>query len=85
MQAEERYAELTKLGVSARVVTIGKKGAKYFKRRTDRFKVVGARPLMPYPMPRLHSATRRMMTCKRCVPFTNVPNVIYSECMQDSA
>lgn len=46
-QAEERNGELQKLGVPVKVVTIGKKGAKYFKRRADRFEVVGARLSCP--------------------------------------
>lgn len=60
LQAEQRNAELEKLGVPVKIVTIGKKGAKYFKRRTDRFSVVGGRQL-PAPSPcrdKMHQATR---------------------------
>lgn len=40
-QTEERNAELVQLGVKVKLVTVGKKGATYFKRRLDRFEIAG--------------------------------------------
>ncbi|KAK9917108.1 hypothetical protein WJX75_000962 [Coccomyxa subellipsoidea] len=39
-KAEKRNAELQKLGVNVKLVTVGKKGEKYFKRRSDRFDII---------------------------------------------
>jgi hypothetical protein len=32
-KAEQRYAELTKMGIAVRLIVVGRKGATYFKRR----------------------------------------------------
>jgi F-type H+-transporting ATPase subunit gamma len=39
-KAEQRVAELKELGVSAKIVTIGKKASVYFKRRSDQYDIV---------------------------------------------
>ncbi len=40
-QAEKRNKELVALGVGVKVVAVGKKAQIYFKRRKDRFEIVG--------------------------------------------
>ena len=45
-QAEQRNKELQALGVGVKVVAVGKKAQIYFKRRKDRFEIVGE--LHPY-------------------------------------
>ena len=40
-QAEQRNKELQALGVGVKVVAVGKKAQVYFKRRKDRFEIVG--------------------------------------------
>ena len=41
MQAEQRHAELKKLGLEGKIVLIGKKGITYFNRRQDKYDIVG--------------------------------------------
>ena len=40
-QAEKRNKELVSLGVGVKIVAVGKKAQIYFKRRKDRFEIVG--------------------------------------------
>ena len=41
MQAEQRAAELMKLNIDARLLTVGKKGTVYFRRRSDKYNLAG--------------------------------------------
>lgn len=41
MQAELRAKELKKMNVGVRLVTVGKKGNLYFKRRADQYDIAG--------------------------------------------
>ena len=41
MQAEQRHAELKKLGLDGKLVLIGKKGINYFNRRQKQYNIAG--------------------------------------------
>ncbi|KAK9815728.1 hypothetical protein WJX72_008646 [[Myrmecia] bisecta] len=41
-KVEIRAAELSKMGLNVKLITIGKKGTLYFKRRADRYNIAGA-------------------------------------------
>ena len=44
VQAENRAKELQKLGINVKVLTVGKKGGTYFKRRSDQYNIAGWSP-----------------------------------------
>lgn len=49
LQAEQRHAELKKLGLDGKIVLIGKKGITYFNRRTGKYDIVGEPPKEEIP------------------------------------
>ena len=44
VQAENRAKELQKLGIKVKILTVGKKGGTYFKRRSDKYNIAGWPP-----------------------------------------
>ena len=50
LQAENRIQELQELNVDVKVVTVGKKGTIYFRRRQDKYNLASERPPPP-PFP----------------------------------
>lgn len=50
LQAEQRHAELKKLGLDGKIVLIGKKGITYFNRRTGKYDIVGEPPKEDFPV-----------------------------------
>ena len=40
-QAEQRAAELFRMSVDVKLITVGKKGGSYFKRRSNKYNIVG--------------------------------------------